>query len=136
MRSEACASRNSRACLRAIGRFDAATESSRSRISASAPESSPRASFRSLSAGTNKKERIGIFISSQIRLPRAWPGGPREAARGWPGQARPRTKFTRLSSLLRPGLHQRGAAADCDLLAALVQADMLEFDDPGVRARA
>src|SRR5437763_12487029 len=59
MRSGPCASRKSRASLRAVGRFEAATESSRSRISASAPDSRPRASFRSLSAGTNSIERIG-----------------------------------------------------------------------------
>src|SRR3984957_5346707 len=60
MRSAPCASRNSRASLRAVGRFAAATESSRSRISASAPDSRPRASLRSLSAGGKRKEGIGI----------------------------------------------------------------------------
>src|SRR5260370_10644379 len=59
-----CAARNSRACLRAVGRFGAATESSRSRISASALESRPRASLPSLSAGTNSSERIAPWLGS------------------------------------------------------------------------
>src|SRR5262249_12340805 len=63
MRSGRCASRNSRASLRAVGRFAAATESSRSRISASAPLSSPRASLRSLSAGTNSIERMKRLLT-------------------------------------------------------------------------
>src|SRR3954470_9085142 len=65
MRSGPCASRNSRASFRAVARFDAATESSRSSISASAPDSRPRASLRSLSAGTKRRERIRV---SWIRL--------------------------------------------------------------------
>jgi hypothetical protein len=36
---------------------------------------------------------------------------------------------------LRPPLHQRGAFADADEFAALVQHAMLEGDDPGIRAR-
>src|SRR5215211_4937778 len=60
--ADPCAARNSRASLRAVGRFAAATESSRSRISASAPDSRPRASLRSLSAGTNSSERIGMLL--------------------------------------------------------------------------
>src|SRR6267154_2965222 len=70
---------------------------------------------------------------------------PAAARRGWPGQARPR-RFLRDQEWIdgitaaepasrRLRLHQGGAAADRDFLAALVQADMLEFDDPGVRAR-
>src|ERR1041384_405976 len=72
MRSGPYASRNSRASLRAVGRFGAATESSRSRISASAPLSKPRASLRSLSAGTNSSERImprAGLVRSAGRLP-------------------------------------------------------------------
>src|SRR5215471_7785561 len=38
----------------------AATESSRSRISASGPDEGPLASLRSESPGTNKKERMGL----------------------------------------------------------------------------
>src|SRR5580700_6519087 len=64
MRSGRCALRNSCASLRAVGRFGAATESSRSRISASAPESSPWASFLSLSAGTNSSERMRRLTGS------------------------------------------------------------------------
>src|SRR3954469_17021800 len=97
MRSGPCASSKSRAIFRAVGRFAAATESSRSRISASAPDSRPFASLRSLSAGTNSIDRV--------------------------------------SHLDRLRLHQRGAAADRDHLAALVEPDMLEFDDPRIRAR-
>src|SRR5712691_3507886 len=41
-----------------------------------------------------------------------------------------------IAGLRGSGLHQRGAAADRDGLAALVEALMLEFDDPGVAARA
>src|SRR6185437_9247389 len=52
-------SRAARACLRAVGRLCAATESSRSRIRPDAPEERPLASLRSLSAGTNRRERIG-----------------------------------------------------------------------------
>src|ERR1700730_4225643 len=71
--AEACASSNARGCRRATARLDAATESSRSRISASAPLSSPRASFLSLSAGTNRKERIDCLRQScdPCRLPDA-----------------------------------------------------------------
>src|SRR5437763_8878252 len=64
MRSAPCASRKSRARRRAVGRFAAATESSRSRISASAPLSMPRANFRSLSAGTNSIERMKYLLRS------------------------------------------------------------------------
>src|SRR6267154_3238046 len=39
----------------------AATESSRSRISPSGPDEGPLASLRSESAGTNRKERIGLL---------------------------------------------------------------------------
>src|SRR3954470_6187169 len=58
MRFGPCDSKNARASFRAVGRLAAATESSRSRISASAPDSRPRASLRSLSAGTKRRERI------------------------------------------------------------------------------
>src|SRR6185312_5312584 len=44
---------------RAIFLRSAATESSRSRIRPSGPESGPLASLRSESAGTNRNERIG-----------------------------------------------------------------------------
>src|SRR5277367_5810489 len=39
----------------------AATESSRSRISPSGPDKGPLASLRSESAGTNRKDRIGLL---------------------------------------------------------------------------
>src|SRR3954447_25375163 len=74
MRSGPCASRKSRASFRAVGRFEAATESSKSRISASAPDSRPRASLRSLSAGTNSSERMAgswvrlLFMSYYVYL--------------------------------------------------------------------
>src|SRR3954453_19745540 len=43
--------------------------------------------------------------------------------------------YNQIPSLRRPHLHQRGTAADRDLLAVLVEADMLEFDNPGIRTR-
>src|SRR5256714_10973278 len=136
MRSGLCASRNSRASRRAVGRFAAATESSRSRISASTPLSMPRANFRSLSAGTNSIERMSSSYSNrhsgiakgeaEIHEHRSLEMDSGLAAARRPGMTKGLHRFC---------LHQRGAAADRDLLAALVQADMLELDDAGIRTR-
>src|SRR3984893_202806 len=138
MRSGPCAARNSRASLRAVGRLDAATESSRSRINASAPDSRPCASFRSLSAGTNSIERIGssypnvIPGSPERRGPESMNTGLWNMDSGFGPSGRPGMTSRQSRRLC---LHQGGAAADRDLLAALVQGDMLQFDDAGIGAR-
>src|SRR5690606_37814382 len=58
--------RYSRTISRATGRRDGSTESSRSRINASAPTLSALACLRSLSPGTNSSDLNGIvgFLSS------------------------------------------------------------------------
>src|SRR5262245_58146665 len=76
-RRDRCADRYSRTIPRAMGRFSAATASSRSRISASAPSASALASFFSLSPGTKSHARAAIARSlHQLRY--TWP------RRTWP----------------------------------------------------
>ncbi len=59
---------NSFTSARAAGRFSAATESSRSRISASAGDDLALASFFSLSAGTKRRERRSWKLAKKITM--------------------------------------------------------------------
>jgi hypothetical protein len=57
--------------VRAAGRLSGATESSRSRISASAPLARALASFLSLSPGTKSSERMSSLLDRYRRFARA-----------------------------------------------------------------
>src|SRR5574337_443637 len=122
----ACAAMNSAAHARAPGLRAAATESSRSRISTSAPLDSALASLRSLSAGTNSSERS---FSALTGLPSGPCGttSPRDVEHGLRAAGRRRSR--------RLPQHQRLAGAGADLVAVLVETLVPEGDDAGVRAR-
>src|SRR5882672_12839673 len=90
-----------------------ATESSRSRISASAAESSAFASFRSLSPGTKSNDRNGIrTLMEAVSVIRAW--------RRRPCASSGRTRQTK---------HERAALARTNEFVPLVEAAMLEYHD-------
>src|SRR5262249_17346876 len=93
-----------------------ATESSRSRISASAPLSNPLASFRGLSPGTNKRERIAMTLLAHDLIRKPVP-------------------TFRDHALSRPHAHVGLAAAFGDELAVLIEAAVQQVDDAGLRAR-
>src|SRR5574337_253365 len=122
----ASAAMNSAALARACALRAAATESSRSRISTSAPLASALASLRSLSAGTNSSERS---FSALTGLPSGPCGttSPRDVEHGLRAAGRRRSR--------RLPQHQRLAGAGADLVAVLVETLVPEGDDAGVRAR-
>ena len=72
---------------RAAGRCEASTESSRSRISASAGVASARACLRSLSPGTKSQERSAAVAAAGLTPPASSASGPRGGRRRPPRRA-------------------------------------------------